>query len=154
MREKHSNILILFIVILIIALGSVYYVKSRGNSIDSTYSENSGTNDGYEYNNRYYYNQLNDCSKAIYDTIVNNLDKIQRGNCIIQVDYNFNYLLKSENGGKLLDDYYNDAVNAINLDIPNLFYLDFQKLYINIEKTSTIFFTKYKVSVSSNYYEN
>lgn len=171
MIEKHSNGLILFIIILIIALGSVYYLKTVGSSSylakDNTYSENketignvSGTSSnyasqkGYKYNNRYYYNQLSECSKAIYDAIVDNLDKLQRGSCTIQIDYDFNSLLKSSNGGEMLDNYYNDSINALNLDIPNLFYLDFQKLYINIEKRSSLFSTRYKVFINSKYYEN
>lgn len=172
MIEKHSNGLILFIIILIIALGGVYYVKTVGNNgysaKDNTYSENKETignvsdissnynisQKGYKYNNRYYYNQLSECAKAMYDTVVDNLDDLQRGSCTIQIDYDFNSLLKSSNGGELLDNYYNDAINAINLDIPNLFYLDFQKLYINIEKKSSLFSTRYKVFINSKYYKN
>ncbi len=188
MIEKHSNGLILSIIIIIIILGSIYYVKSTGQGSYSPsniteYSQQSYENlniiannayyenraiignvselpstftpqQSHEYNSRYYYNELSDCSKAMYDAIANNLNNIQRGKCTIQIDYDFNSLLNSKNGEELLDNYYNDAINAINLDIPNLFYLDFQKLYINIEKTSTIFSTKYKVFINSKDYDN
>ena len=42
-------------------------------------TENKTTkSEGYKYNNRFYYNQLDDDSKAIYDSIINNYDKSER----------------------------------------------------------------------------
>lgn len=188
MIEKHADGLIIFAILMIIALGSIYYAKSTGKihystsnyitydertyeniseTMQNNYSEdrqmignvevltNTDTSqNGYKFNNRYYYNELTDCSKAIYDAIVDNLDKIQKGTCTIQINYDFNSLLNEANGEKILKDYYNDVINALNLDIPNLFYLDFQKLVINIEKTTTIFSTTYKVFINSREYPN
>lgn len=105
---------------------------------------------GYKYNNRQYYNSLSDYSKAIYDAIANNIENLKQGNYRIDIDYDFNGLLNSTNGSNDLEDYYLDAINAINLDIPHLFYIDFSKMSLRIEKTSTLFNTTYKLFIDSD----
>lgn len=194
MGDKLANVLIIFIMIVILGLGAIYYTKVVGsynyavenstsyskmieNSLDEdintgNYSEENknkidmgidnsaniySTNNnesGYKYNNRYYYNSLNSESKAIYDAIVNNIDKLKTGNAKIDIDYDFNALLNNENGQKLLGNYYEDVINAINLDVPNLFYLDFSKMSLNIESKSSLFSTKYKLFIDSGENEN
>ena len=109
----------------------------------------SQTTSGYPYNNRYYYNELNEYSKVIYDAFVKELDNLKYGNCTIELDYDFSELLSNEEGQHALEEYYNDAVNALNLDIPNIFYIDFSKMYLNIETTSSIFSKKYKLYIDS-----
>lgn len=116
------------------------------------YSKNE--NSGYKYNNRYYYNCLSEEAKAIYDTIVNNIDKLKNGNTRIDIEYDFSKLLNNGNGQETLNDYYEDAINAINLDVPNLFYLDFSKMWLNIERTSSLFGTKYKLYIDSGKNDN
>ena len=194
MGDKLANVLIVFIMVIILALGGIYYAKVVGsynqavedsrsygdliqNSLDKDINNiNEGTEEnrvtingnvsennnlysqneksGYKYNNRYYYNILGEESKAIYDAIVNNIDKLKTGNATIDVDYDFNKLLNNGNGQELLNDYYGDAINAINLDVPNLFYLDFSKLYLNTEVKSSLFSTKYKLYINSGKNEN
>ena len=196
MGDKLANVLIVFIMVVILGLGGLYYAKVvgshsyaagnnisygemiQGNSINTNIStlndyseENRVTIDmtvdnnqnniysknnqsGYKYNNRYYYNSLNDYSKAIYDAIANNIDKLKTGNATIEIDYDFTTLLNNGNGDKQLNDYYDDAVNAINLDIPNLFYIDFSKMWLNIERSSSIFSTTYKLFINSGHNSN
>lgn len=198
MEDKLANVLIVFIMVIILGLGGIYYAKvvgshnyslensisysemvqENGNTVDTNVStikddskENKVTIDvtvdnntniygqnnnksGYRYNNRYYYNNLSEPSKAIYDAIVNNIEKLKNGNETINIDYDFNTLLNNGNGQDELNDYYDDAINAINLDVPNLFYLDFSKMYLNIERTSSLFSTKYKLFINSGKYEN
>ena len=73
-----------------------------------------------EVNNRYYYNQLNDYSKAIYDALENNIDVLKTGRTKIDINYDFSKLLSQKDGNKLLEIYYNDAVTAFDLDMPYL----------------------------------
>lgn len=119
-------------------IGSV----SEGNS-PNIYNGQSG----YIYNNRHYYNSLSEYSKAIYDALEKNIDNLKTGNYKVDIDFDFSALLNTANGNKELEDNYNDAVNALNLDVPNLFYIDFSKMSLNIEKTSTLFNTTYKLFI-------
>lgn len=197
MGDKLSNVLIIFIMIIILGLGGIYYTKitnsqnyatqnssSQGDLIkddvedelnNSTSNINSNENrpkigevseseiniygqnvskSDYKYNNKYYYNYLNDYSKVIYDAIVDNLDKLRTGNETIEIDYDFNALLNNDNGEELLKGYYNDAINAVNLDVPDLFYLEFRKVNLVTEKTTSLFSTKYKLYISPRDNEN
>ena len=197
MGDKLSNILIVFIMLIIFGLGGIYYTKVTGSQNHATsnsasvgeliqenienelntneniissnenkatiagvadnnsniYSQNTNAA-GYKYNNKYYYNYLSDGAKILYDAIVNNIDKLKTGNNKIEIDYDFGTLLNNENGQEILNDYYDDAINAINLDIPNLFYLDFSKMYLNIERSTSLFSTKYKLYIDPGEYGN
>ncbi len=131
-----------------------------GNNPQINTPSNSQSNTGitYKYNNKYYYNQLDNYAKAIYDAIANNIGNLKYGNYQINIDYDFSNLLSQENGEKSLDNSYNDAVNALNLDIPSIFYIDFSKMSLNIETTTNIFETKYKLYLDAgkniNYYNS
>ena len=105
-------------------------------------------------NNRYYYNQLDDYAKVIYDAVVDNIEKLVQGNYKIAIDYDFSPILGKNADKTLLDKYYNDSMNALNLDIANLFYIDFSKLSLNIESTTTILGTKYELYINSGNAEN
>ncbi len=105
---------------------------------------------GYIYNNRHYYNSLNEYSKAIYNALEKNIENLKQGNYRINIDYEFNALLNDTNGAKELENSYHDAVNALNLDVPHLFYIDFSKMSLSIEKTTTLFNTTYKLYIDSD----
>lgn len=181
MGEKLANALIVFIMIVIVALGGLYYVKTVGNynlpfgdsmafgeeiegnaqtANANTVEENrpqigeveSSSNvyeeqKGYKYNNRHYYNNLCEEAKIIYDAIVDNLDNLVIGNYKIIIDNDFGYILNGTGGEQELKSYYDDAVNAINLDIPTLFYIDFEKMYLTIETTTTLLSRNYKLYI-------
>lgn len=124
---------------------------SLSNSFENVFTKQEK---GYKYNNRYYYNCLDNYSKAIYDAIVDNIDSIKDGACAIDVNYNFKPVLEKSDGKEKISGYYEDAINAINLDIPNLFYLDFSKMYLNIEKNSSLFSSSYKLYIDPGEYPN
>lgn len=196
MGDKLANVLIVFMMVVILGLGGMYYVKSIGggnnvsagntaqiqeqiqanvttiNTNTGTLNVNSEENRGtinqvstegtniyaqnYNVSNRYYYNQLNEYSKAIYDSIINNIGKLKNGNEKIEINYDFSTVWNNGNGDAELDEYYTDAINALNLDVPYLFYIDFSKMWLNIEKVSSFFSTKYNLYISTkdnpNYY--
>ncbi len=91
---------------------------------------------------RYYYNELNEYSKIIYDAIANNIDKLKSGTEKIYIDYDFTKVWNNGNGKQELKQYYDDAVNAINLDYPDLFYIDFSRMWLTIKNVSTLFSNK------------
>lgn len=96
----------------------------------------------YPYNNRYYYYQLNSYSKSIYDTIIKNMDKLKTGNNRMKIDYDFTKLINEKDGKEKLSLYYGDAINALNLDIPNLFYIDLSKLSLRYRNYNNNFWNK------------
>ncbi len=200
MGDKLLDVLIVFMMIVIIGLGGIYYVKATGGanqnaSINNNYAiynesvqasvNHMGTNSALNvitneskepidlgldnsfspvqnnkgsvaYNNRYYYNYLDEYSKAIYNAIVNNVETLKTGTGTIEIDYDFTNLWNNGNGQDELDYCYNDAVNALNLDVPDLFYIEYTKMSLNVEKVSNIFSTKYRlyISVDTNKYPN
>ena len=103
----------------------------------------------YVYNNRFYYNQLNTYEKNIYDAIVKNMDKLKTGNTVIKIDSDISKLMSEKGGDEKLKIYYGDAVNALNLDVPDLFFLDLSKFCLRIESTTSILGTKYQLYIDS-----
>lgn len=189
MGEKFANALIIFIMIVIVALGGIYYVKSVGNynipfGNSIAYAEeiegkaetaNANTVEeserpeiggvagsstvyeqkkGYKHNNRHYYNNLCLEAKIIYDAIADNMDNLVVENFRINIDHDFSNILNGASGEKELKTYYDDAINAINLDIPNLFYIDFGKMYLTIETSKTLLSTSYKLYIDGNHNPN
>ena len=129
--------------------------QTQNNNITKS-TETQKIEKGYKYNNRFYYKQLNDYSKAIYDAVLENYDKLNAGNGIINIDYDFSALIQNKNEEKKLQTYYGEAINALNLDAPNLFYIDLSKLCLRIEKTTSVLGTQNKVYIdtgeNSNYF--
>ncbi len=115
------------------------------NSLGMYNTDGSGQNEKYKYNNRYYYNQLDNYSKALYQAVENNLDELKYGTCNINIDYDFSSILQNTDDKYALKPYYDDAIDALSLDIPDLFYIDFSKLRLFVETKTNIFGTKYKI---------
>ena len=93
-------------------------------SSDSTYLESSNSSA-----NKYFYNQLNDTSKKIYKTIVNNIDSFKSGYGIIKFDIN--------DGG--VEDNFQSAWDAFELDNPQIFYIETKKIGLITKTTKSIF---------------
>lgn len=133
-------------------------VNSNSGTVSIPSSPSGTTASTYPQNNRYYYSQLDTYAKVIYDAIADNIGNLKTGNYVINIDYDFSSLLSKEDGSDRLKEYYNDATNTINLDIPSLFYIDFTKMSLVTETSTTIFSTKYKLYLSAgknpNYFAN
>lgn len=105
------------------------------------YSSESACND-------YYYLQLDDNGKRIYDGIIENIDNIKSGTYEIQYGKDFNDLLNEEGGDEILNNCFQSAVNAVLLDNPEVFYLDITKMYLLTKSTTYPFVgTTYEVSI-------
>ena len=107
--------------------------------------------------NKFYYNQLNEYGKILYDELYQNMDKLKTGNYTAEYETTFNELLQQETGEEILSNALDSAVNALILDNPELFYVDITKMYLLTSITTRVFSTTYNVSIGSNggsYLEN
>lgn len=114
----------------------------------SSYTENENT---YIDNSFKYYNQLDKYGKIIYDKLNQNLENMKTG--IYEIDYGdiFNDLLHQENGETILNNDFQLAINALNFDNPELFYLDISKIYLITTITNKLFTgNKYSVKIGPN----
>lgn len=100
-------------------------------------------------NNRWFYNQLNNYSKIIYNELEKNKENMKTGTYQIEFGDKFTDVLRQENGDKLLGQYYQAAIEAFTYENPDVFYIDVTKLYINIETTSKFLTTKYNVFLNA-----
>lgn len=84
---------------------------------------------------KYLYNQLNEYSKIIYNAMESNKENMKTGTYEINLGAEFSSLLSESNGEELLGEYYQSAIEAYTYDNPDVFYIEFSKLYLNIETT-------------------
>ena len=96
-------------------------------------------------NENYYYNQLDNYSKIIYNELEANIDNLKKQNYTIEFSNKFENLLKEASGEYKLNKAFQSALDAFFYDHPELFYIDITKLTLNttcttigpIEKYST-----------------
>lgn len=96
---------------------------------------------------KYFYEQLNDNQRAIYNGLQDNKDKLMSGTYTIQFGNKFADILSTETGSKVLGDDYQSAIEAFTHDNSDLFYLDVSKMYLNIETKKKAFSTTYNVYI-------
>lgn len=107
---------------------------------------------------KFFYEQLNEWEKKIYNGLQENKTNLMNGTYTINFGNIFSDVLSKENGGDILGDYYQAAVEAFTHDNADLFFLDVNKMYLNIETTKKLTQTTYKVYISpksgETYYAN
>lgn len=96
----------------------------------------------------FFYNQLNDYEKKIYNGLQENKKNMMSGTYLINYGNVFSNVLSEENGSEKLGDYYQAAVEAFTHDNIDLFFLNVNKMYLNIETTKKLSKTTYKVYIS------
>ena len=101
------------------------------------------------YVDNYYYNQLNNYSKTIYKALVENKENMKTGTYKVELGNSFDDLLNKENGGEILGQYYQSAIEAYTYDNVDVFYFDVNHMYLNIESISKGNKTKYNVFINS-----
>ncbi len=110
--------------------------KSFDEIVDNNLSiEDTSISSKNEIQNRFYYNQLSDTAKTIYDVIIANRDEIKTGTATI--DFNkgtFDDLLMQNNGMTTISKEYQNAVDSLRYDDVTWFYIDFTKMAL---KTKT-----------------
>ena len=98
---------------------------------------------------KYFYYQLIDNQKIIYDQLSENKENLKQGNYIIDFGETFSDVLEQENGSEDLGRDYQTAIEAFMHDNPDLFYIDVNKMYLNIETTTRFLKTTYHVYISA-----
>ena len=97
---------------------------------------------------KYFYAQLVGNQKIIYDELNKSKENLKQGNYEINFGESFSDLLKEENGSEQLGKDYQTAIEAFMHDNPDLFYIDVNKMYLNIETTTRFLTTTYNVYIS------
>lgn len=85
----------------------------------------------------YYYNQLDNYGKIIYNGFKSNIENMKTGTYTIDFGTQFNNLLNSEGGEEKLNIAFQSAWNAFTYDNMDIFYIDVESLTL-ITKTTTI----------------
>lgn len=98
-------------------------------------------------NNKYFYNQLNETAKIIYDTIEKNLDNMKTGTYIINLPKSVSKVLQNENGQEQLNEDFQSAWDAISLDRVDTFFIDISKVNLIIEKTTYLGNVSYNLKI-------
>lgn len=98
--------------------------------------------------NKYYYNQLEGNQKIIYQKLNESKPNLKQGDYVIDYGEAFSDTLSKEDGSIKLGNDYQTAIEAFTHDNPELFYLDVNKMCLNIETTTKFLRTKYKVYIT------
>lgn len=110
------------------------------NPLDELENSQSSSNTNVNYDNvtidKYFYNQLDDYSAIIYKAFESNKENMKTGTYKIELGNKFSSLLSKSNGQELLQQYYQSAIEAYTYDNPDIFYLNPNKMYLNIETTT------------------
>ena len=78
----------------------------------------------FSTNNKYFYNQLNENAKAIYDDVEKNYDNLKTGNYKIKLSDSVSRILNENDGQEKLNKNFQAAWNALNMDRVDLFFID------------------------------
>ena len=101
-----------------------------------------------------YYHQLDNYAKIIYQELEKNLENMKSGTYNVQFGKTFDDLLHQENGEETLNQAFQLAINALNFDHPDLFYLDVSKIYLLTQITTKLWTTTYEVEIGANQGQN
>ena len=99
---------------------------------------------------RFYYNQLDEYGKILYDGLYKNIEQLKSGTYTTEYGRTFNDLLQDPAGETTLSNALDGAVNALILDNPEVFYIDITKMYLLTNISTTFFSTTYNVSIGAN----
>lgn len=107
-------------------------IGSTSSQLEETPTSNNINYDNVVVDN-YFYDQLEEPSKIIYRALEANKENMKSGTYQINLGDTFTDVLSRSNGEELLGDYYQSAVETFIYDNPDVFYLDVNKMYLNIE---------------------
>lgn len=103
---------------------------------------------------KYFYEQLSNTQKVIYNGIQESKNKLTTGTYKIEFGNKFSNILSQENGSKILGDDYQTAIEAFTHDNVDLFYVDISKMYLNMETKKKGFKTTYNVYIAPDEGQN
>lgn len=102
----------------------------------------------------YYYKQLSDTAKKIYDELKNHKEDMKSGTYEIDFGTEFNSILSAKDGEEILNEEYQSAWNAFSYDNVDLFYLDISKISMTIEARTEGGTTTYYVKIGPGDYSS
>lgn len=123
--------------------------KVSNNSKNNKSQNNTNYKYNEELNNKFFYNQLNDTQKLLYNGLYNNKENLKQGDYIINYGDAFSDILSEENGTDKLGADYQTVTEAFSHDNPDIFYIDLNKMYLNIETKTKLFKTTYNAYVGA-----
>lgn len=98
---------------------------------------------------RFYYSQIDDNAKILYDKLVENKENLKKGNFTIECGNVFSEVLKQKDGADSLKYSYSQAVRAFLFDNPEIFFLDVPKLCLVTQSETTIISKEYNVFIKA-----
>ncbi len=116
-------------------------------NIQSSHEENNVDYSNVNVN-KYFYNQLDETSKTIYKALESNKENMKSGTYRIDFGDSFSDILNGENGQDELGDCYQSAIEAYTYDNPDVFYLSPNKMYLNVETTTSASNITYNVYIN------
>lgn len=128
----------------------------ENNPFDNIPSDNQTSNVDYSSVtvDKYFYNQLEEPSKTIYKALESNRENMKTGTYRIDFGNSFSDILNTENGQDELGDYYQSAIEAYTYDNPDMFYLSPNKMYLNVETTTSAIGVSYNVYINNGNEDN
>ena len=106
--------------------------------------------------NRYYYNQLDECSKIIYAELLKNTDKIKNNENDIRISSKLASLVNTDDMNNSLMVAFQNAWDAFRNDNMDVFYIDGTKMFLVTKTTKWGNKTKYEFFINkgenSNYF--
>lgn len=113
--------------------------KTNGglSSLVENYEPDDEDTKNYEVSNsqdRYFYNQLDNNSKIIYAEILNNLEKLKKGEDYIKISSRLSDLSKTKDMNVGLEEAFQNAWDAFRNDNVDVFYLDGSKMNLVTKK--------------------
>ena len=103
---------------------------------------------------KFYYYQLSDNAKIIYNVIEENMDNMKRGSYVMELPKTVGEVLRQENGQDKLNEDFQSAWDAIIMDRVELFYVDISKITLNIQTITRGNDVKYNLSMGPGLNEN
>ena len=157
--ENGFSIITLILVILIIFICFIIYSSLNSNNVESSvdyqnyFEEELSSKDNVAI--RYYYKQLEEPSKIMYATILQNIDALKSGTESIKFPSSVSDSIK-EIGGSGDDNYFQSAWDAVTLDNLELFFVDTSKLSLSTRSTTFLSYKSYEFTLTpldgSTYY--
>lgn len=124
------------------------------NPLDELKNSQTANNNDYSTtsinSNRFYYSQLNEYGKKLYDRLYEHKEELKTGTYTVDYGLEFNDILQEEEGEQILKDALDSAINSLILDNPDIFYVDISRMYLLTNITQKVFSTTYKVSIGGH----
>ena len=131
-----------------IGQNTVVPVENANN--EQTQTQGSSTTD----TNTYYYKQLSNTAKKIYDGLKKHKDDMKTGTYVIDFGTEFNSILNGADGEEILNQEYQSAWNAFSYDNVDLYYLDINKVSMVMEARTEGATTTYYVKIGPGDYSS